>query len=133
MKEIFFTILGLAISVALIRFAYDMQTNTFSYSMQYLLSSMPNVKEDFEVVVDAFRAFADSAEEFSYLVNSDAGTFEWIQELGNVLLAFLQMIGSVFVAIGLVIVDVLKFIEAVFNLLFAPAVDPIASTRLIVG
>lgn len=133
MKEIFFTILALAISVALIRFAYDMQTNSFSYSMQYLLSSMPNVKEDFQVVIDAFRAFADSTEEFSYLVNSGSGTSEWFQALGNVLLAFLQMIGSVFVAIGLVIVDVMGFIEAVFNLVFAPAVDPIASTRLIVG
>ncbi len=155
MKTVFLSIFGLVCTVAIIRLCYGLQANTLQYQISYFLSNLPDIKEDFQVVLNSLDQLAESFQSFGdffiSLVNSDVdysqydpvtsffgrigeffakffgleGDGSLLDGIGKILLSFGMLIASVSQFFALFIADIVKFFGCIFELLFGPVVVPI--------
>ncbi len=135
MKGVFLFLLSLLAGIALIRFGYGLQANTLSYNISAFVHSLPNVKENFSVFIDACDTFVSACENvgFSFTVSPNPALLEVLAWVGNMLwslayslITFIGIFFSLIQVLVLFIADGVQILQCIFNLLFAPAVNPIA-------
>lgn len=125
MKAVFLGILGLLLSVAIVRFSFGLAPNEVSYVVQTLLSLPPDVREEFGVVIVAFEQFRSALSTLNPVVVGQSDILDVIKNFFAAIGAFvnvpLTFVGFLVQLVG----DFLNVFQALFGLLLGQAVSPI--------
>lgn len=127
MKAFFLTVVAFLVCIATVRFSYGLAPNEFTYVINTVLSLPPDVKEEFQIVIDAAQGFVSAIDSLRAISSGGADIFEVVRAFFNSIAAFIN-IPLVFVQFLVNMVGhLLKVLRTLFNLLFGPAVAPIVA------
>lgn len=124
MKGFFLFVFGIFLTFCVIRFCYGLESNTMSYTLDAILKALPDVKEDFEIVMEMLESFRESIIKIGEAFSSGSileGIGAFFQSIG----AAFALIGSILIATGYLLVDIIEFFGTLFKLLFGESVSPI--------
>ena len=130
MKSFFIGILAVLLGVAIIRFNYGLQANSSTYIFATLLELPPDVKEEFQIVIEAAEDFSDSLRTLKTLSSTGSNIFDVVRSFFSSLAALLNVPFVFLKFLMNLILHVLRALETLFNLFFGPAVVPIDSVGL---
>lgn len=128
MRDLFLAVVTLLLGVAVVRFIYGLEANSFEYVFHTFVNAFPDIKSHFQLVIDSFENLVSVFEGFGFgrkdvawyeaLLNAVIGIFD-------ILVSFFEIIAA-FVEFGLLwFRDALNFLTVFFKLFFAPAAVPI--------
>ena len=125
MKAFFLTLLGLLLSVAIVRYAQGLDVNSVSHFVSTLLELPPDIKGEFQIVIDASQSFVTSLEQLKMVATSGDNIFKVVESFFDSIAALLNIPFAFMEFLVALVKQLLKSLRAVFNLLFGPVVVPI--------
>ena len=125
MKNFFLAILAMLLGLAVIRFNYDLEANSSVYIFSTLLELPPDIKEEFQIVIDAAQSFSTSLSSLKSLTLAGGDVIDVIKSFFNSIIALLNIPFVFLKFLTNLLWHVLRGIETLFNLFFGPAVVPI--------
>lgn len=125
MKWFFLFLLSLFFAFCVVRFAYGLDSNSVAYMIEKLLSVVPDVREDFQVFVDACASLRTAILNVGNSF-SGGGILDVLKSLVVSLLSVVNVIVSLASAIAYFLRDIVEFFSALIDLAFGDVVVPIA-------
>ena len=126
MKGFFLTVIGILLSIALVRFGFGFDSsNQFSYLMQTVLELPPNIKDDFNVVISACDTLMESIRVLREVSTSGGSILEVLQSFLDTFGALLNVPFAFVEFLLLIVGQLLNVLKVIFELLFLPAKSPI--------
>ncbi len=127
MKAFFLTVVAFLICIATVRFSYGLAPNEFTHVINTFLSLPPDIKEEFQIVIDAAQGFVGALDSLRAVSSAGGDLFDVVGAFFNSVGAFIN-IPLVFVKFLINLVKhLLECLRTLFNLLFGPAVAPIVA------
>ena len=126
MKWLFISLFALFFSFCLIRWTYGLDSNSLAYAMDQVLQAVPDVKEDFQVFLEACIAFRDSLLAVSSAF-AGGDILKVLSSLATSLLSLVNIVVALAQAIAYFIRDFSGMLEVVIELLFGEVVMPIGT------
>lgn len=128
MKGLFLSIVAILLTIALIRFGYGLGANSLEFSIDYILSLVPDVKEDFSLFIEGVRSFSDALSGISNAFSGD-DFIEVVKSFFNSIGSFFNLFIVLIPCILAFLKDTVRMLVGVFELLFGTAVDPIVAPK----
>ena len=128
MRDLFLAVVTLLLGVAVVRFIYGLEANSFEYVFHTFVNAFPDIESHFQLVIDSFENLVSVFESFGFgrkdvawyeaLLNAVIGIFDILVSFFDIIAAFVEFSLLWFQ-------DALNFLTVFFKLFFAPAVVPI--------
>lgn len=125
MRDFFLYVLFLFLAICIIRIGYGLGANTISYSLNYFLQSLPDVREDFSVFIDTLGSFTEAILQIKVSFEEGADVLTVLQAIWNYFTALFAVLASLVEGTYYFLLDLMRFSQMMFELLFGVAVDPI--------
>lgn len=125
MKGFFLSLLGILLAIGIVRFSYGLEPNQVQYFVQVILDLPPDIKGEFQIVIDAAQAFTGALDKLGMVTSTGKDLIDIIKCFFESVGAFLNIPFAFIEFLIALIGQLLKSFRAVFNLLFGPAVLPI--------
>ena len=119
MRGLFLSILAALLGIAIVRFTYGLEANSSVYIFSTLLELPPDIKEEFQIVIEALEGFYNS------LVASGEDLFTIIKSFFSSLASLINIPLKLTAFLSNMIFNLIKALGTLFKLFFGPVVVPI--------
>ena len=125
MRGLFLSILAALLGIAIVRFTYGLEANSSVYIFSTLLELPPDIKEEFQIVIEALEGFYNSLRNIKSLVASGEDLFTIIKSFFSSLASLINIPLKLTEFLNNMIFNLIRALGTLFKLYFGPVVVPI--------